>query len=131
MTLEELQNEVGELRRLVDAIHRPGSYVFSKPVRFDAGAKIIGAIYPGIVDGDGTALSLPQFWTSATTGTGKYTVTHNLGTTSYVVVLTAVQSGLALKVPNLATVTASAFTVEIDDTINYSNSRFHFILMRT
>lgn len=44
-------------------------------------------VYSGAVNSDGTAgTPFPTGWTSATPGTGNYTVTHNLSTTSYVVV---------------------------------------------
>jgi len=44
--------------------------------------------YAGVVNADGTAARLPVGWSSARNSTGNYTVTHNLGDSIYVVVLT-------------------------------------------
>lgn len=52
-------------------------------------------IYSGMVVSGGTAGSFfPSGWTVTDDGTGHYTVTHNLGTTSYSVVANAVAEGL-------------------------------------
>ncbi|MGE0289643.1 MAG: hypothetical protein AB7I42_25855, partial [Bradyrhizobium sp.] len=45
-------------------------------------------IYAGTVTSSGTVVALPTGWSSSRTGTGQYTVTHNLGAASYVVVAT-------------------------------------------
>ena len=44
--------------------------------------------YAGIVDDTGSGIILPSGWTSTTTGTGHFTVTHNLGHTNYSIVVT-------------------------------------------
>lgn len=48
-----------------------------------------GTSFGGNVASGGTATSLPSGWTSAKTGTGAYTVTHNLGSTDYGVSITS------------------------------------------
>ncbi len=48
-----------------------------------------GYCYPGNIQQNGTATSLPQGWTSARNSGGNYTVTHNLGHTNYVVVISS------------------------------------------
>lgn len=45
-------------------------------------ASIVGT-YGGKVNSNGTSAGLPTGWSSTSTGTGQYQVTHNLGTTSY------------------------------------------------
>lgn len=44
------------------------------------------AIFVGRVNSAGTALRLPSGWSSTRLGVGRYRVTHNLGTTGYVVI---------------------------------------------
>lgn len=39
--------------------------------------------YAGYVNSNGTAGSLPTGWTSTQTGTGQYTITHNLASANY------------------------------------------------
>jgi len=52
-----------------------------------------GELYGGKVNDNGDAIYLPAGWTSTRTGTGEYTVTHNLGTTAYAVLLTGIGNG--------------------------------------
>lgn len=49
--------------------------------------------FGGRLNADGTAVSLPSGWTPTKTGTGQYTITHNLGHTDYVVMLAGLQTG--------------------------------------
>jgi hypothetical protein len=56
--------------------------------------------YIGRVDSAGVAVSLPAGWTSARNGTGDYTITHNLGSAAYIVLL---QSDGAASVPVIHT----------------------------
>jgi len=69
------------------------------------------AIYAGHVASDGSAVRLPSGWTSSKTNTGTYSIIHNLGTTSYVVV--AVPSPSSNTVPTISAgpVSANSFTV--------------------
>lgn len=51
-------------------------------------------VYSGYINSNGTAgTPFPTGWSVAHTATGKYTVTHNLGNTNYVVVGFLVNSG--------------------------------------
>lgn len=60
-----------------------------------------GGAFGGTVNANGTAgTPFPSGWSVAHTGTGAYTVTHNLGTTNYVVVIT-LNGSLTVSVVNL------------------------------
>ena len=49
-------------------------------------------VFAGRVNSNGSAFSLPTGWSSTRTGAGKYTITHNLGTTNYAPVANALIS---------------------------------------
>ncbi len=72
------------------------------------GAKENLGIYHGRVNSAGTAIRLPSGWTSARTVTGAYTVTHNLGTTSYTPMISVTDvSGV------IAVVAATSTTIQV------------------
>jgi hypothetical protein len=84
--------------------------------------------YGGYVYAAGTALSLPVSWTSAKTGTGAYTVTHNLGSASYTVVITA--AGSQLGIASIYTINANTFTLSMFNTSAVlTDCDFTFILL--
>lgn len=58
--------------------------------QFTTKAQLDAKAYGGVVNSTGGAIYLPSGWSSAKTGTGQYTITHNLGTTNYGVVPTIV-----------------------------------------
>ena len=72
-------------------------------------------VYAGRVADDGSAVNLPSGWTSAKTGTGQYTVTHNLGTTAYGV------AGLSTSA-NQATINLSAINANDFRVITWNNT---------
>lgn len=45
--------------------------------------------YSGYINNDGTSTNVPTGWTSVKNSTGNYTITHNLGITTYNVVATS------------------------------------------
>lgn len=65
--------------------------------------------FGGQVASDGTATALPTGWTSSKPGTGQYTVTHNLGTTSYGVAALAIDANW--RTINCSAITANSFSV--------------------
>ena len=86
------------------------------------------SIFSGSVASNGTATSLPTGWTSTKDSTGVYTVTHNLGSASYAVVVTAVGPN---NITNLnGAVAANTFGVAIQDsaTQTLNDKAFNFIL---
>lgn len=69
-----------------------------------------GAVqYQGTVNGDGTASSLPSGWSSVRNSAGNYTVTHNLGTTSYGIVPTPFGNDALHAI--VLTIASNSFTV--------------------
>jgi len=71
---------------------------------------IIGA---GFVNAIGTAGTVfPSGWTVVSIGTGRYRITHNLGTTDYAVVLTPLAG------------TTREFSVQVQD-VNFFETRFY------
>lgn len=66
-----------------------GTPTVAAPVTF---LKSLGA-YAGLVNSDGSAISLPSGWSSTRNSVGNYTVTHNLGQAGYVVIGTVEVGG--------------------------------------
>lgn len=90
----------------------------------------VGSTFGGYVNGDGTAASLPVGWSSAKTGTGAYTVTHNLGTTNYTVV--AVAAGAVFGVCSLYAINADDFDISIESlAASLQDTDFTFIVLPT
>lgn len=83
--------------------------------------------YGGRVAADGTAISLPTGWSSAKTGTGQYTVTHNLGHTVYAVALTSLDNNLSTV--NLKAINNNTFTlITWNNTPTNTDLPFSFVL---
>ncbi len=87
MTPEEINARFANIERIL-ANHQHLDY--------DKTKKLITPVYGGQVASDGSAVSLPIGWTSARNSTGRYTITHNLGTTAYAVVACALCSSFDL-----------------------------------
>lgn len=69
-----------------------------------------GTAFGGLVKIDGSSTDLPPGWTSGTSSSGVYTVTHNLGTLGYGVSVSIVNSN-TISIGNLTDVSANSFTV--------------------
>lgn len=86
--------------------------------------------YAGYVAAAGTAVNLPSGWTSTKTGTGAYTVTHNLGTTGYALVATS--AGGAFGVCAVYAINANDFHLSIVSTAaSFQDTDFTFVLVTT
>lgn len=86
--------------------------------------------FGGIVNTDGTASTpFPSGWSITYNAVGSYTITHNLGTTNYVVTGSIISGGKDLLVTGIV---ANSFDIL---TVNNSNtavdSKFTFILLKT
>lgn len=84
--------------------------------------------FAGSVHSSGTATFLPTGWTSSVGGMGgfHYTITHNLGTTSYAAAFTVAGPGVVLSL----TPSASSFDVVVCDLGGSpQNFAFTFILV--
>ena len=85
-------------------------------------------VYRGFVNSDGTAGNLPAGWTSAHTGTGQYTVEHDLLTAGYSMVITPI-GGYGIGQVN--TVGSSIAYVDfIERGGNLLDTAFSFILIK-
>jgi hypothetical protein len=85
--------------------------------------------YTGVVASGGTATSLPTGWTSVRDDTGKYSVTHNLGTGDYSVLACAgPEEWVAIEVATKTTAKFSIWTLAVDS-IAFINTSFNFILI--
>lgn len=83
--------------------------------------------YGGTVASTGSALFLPTGWSSTKTGTGAYTVTHNLNNTNYAVVLTA--SGGVLSIGVVYTINSNNFTLSFFSSgASLQDTKFCFVL---
>ena len=78
-------------------------------------------VYGGAVAADGSAVKLPDGWTSSLPGsTGRFTVTHNLGHTNYSVVANANVTAFSASRVTLADISdksANSFEVNLYDCI--------------
>jgi hypothetical protein len=90
------------------------------------------AIYSGRVAAAGTAIKLPSGWSSSKLTTGKYRVTHNLGTANYTVVGASVNKFWALTVAQ----GTNYFDCQVmghdnaDGLMKFYDEQFHFILIK-
>ena len=84
--------------------------------------------YAGYVNSDGTAGHLPSGWSSSTTGTGQYTVTHNLGTANYSAIAMSYASNSICKFNSVGT-TNVQFVFLDSKTQSLNNTEFYFILI--
>ncbi len=125
--IEQLKTRITELETLVGGIVRQGEYIFNKNVHFGAGTKILGSIYPGSVASDGSAINLPNGWSSTKTATGKYTITHNLNSTRYVVSASPNQN-LATE-HDVTSKTSTTFKLETRLDLAFADCGIDFLLM--
>lgn len=90
------------------------------------------SVYGGVVDSDGTAISLPSGWTSSKTATGNYTVTFDsaLANSLYSVVLTVGTGAIQVVIPRINAKSTTSFTY-IAEASNGSDadSRMNFVLV--
>ena len=85
--------------------------------------------YAGVVNSDGTAgTPFPSGWSSTKNAGGDYTITHNLGTTSYSVVITAISGGDLCKAATISSNTFRVFTFANGGT--YTDTKFNFLLVK-
>lgn len=111
--------------RIATHIHNGG-----ESQRINYNTDIIGiptSIYAGYVNSDGTAGNLPTGWTSSKTGTGQYTITHNLNTAKYTANATAYAT-VAFPKYNAVNVNDVQF-VWLTDTATLTDTRFYFTLV--
>jgi hypothetical protein len=87
-------------------------------------------IYLGRVSSAGAISNAPSGWTSSQDSTGRYTVTHNLNTTSYLILLTANMGAGITRIVYHTSEALNSFGIASDDeTGAASNSSFHFALI--
>lgn len=94
-------------------------------------AKQMRDIYAGSINTSGSSISLPSGWSSAALGGNAYRVTHNLGTTNYVVVLNS--SNDSGTESHIATKTSTSFDIQgrvVTDGSVGINVQTDFILVR-
>lgn len=128
-----------------DAVPTQPARKVSEQIRMVAGAPYIydpesgtwiklggAAIYAGRVGSDGTAgTPFPAGWTAAKSSAGRYTVTHNLGSTDYAVTVTNISA-----FSNAAAITdlsANSFEITLYEnttgaTWNATDTAFMFML---
>ena len=82
-------------------------------------------VYFGKVAANGSTLKLPSGWSASRTALGKYTVTHNLASTDYIVVALAITRGVYLN-----SQTSNNFTLWcVNNADVYADEIFNFILI--
>lgn len=89
-------------------------------------------IYSGAVNGNGTVLTtFPSGWSvERTSDPGEYTITHNLGSGLYSMVLSGANTGGDVYIPHSETREPNQFTVEVfDENGTLVNGAFYFILV--
>ncbi len=127
MTPEEIQKRIEDLEREIRSFKFINRFQFNKDISIGQNARILGAIFPGSVASDGSTVHLPTGWTATRTATGKYTVTHNLNLTRYVVLASPSQN-LATEL-DTNTPTSTAFKVETRLDLAFADCGFNFLVM--
>lgn len=90
------------------------------------------AIYSGYVVSGGTAgTPFPSGWTVSNLGTGAYQITHNLGTTNYIVVATPLIKSVVVRIVNIYSVASTTFDFEIFDASGTSQDIGVFFILTT
>ena len=97
------------------------------PTHFVTKGQLDAKVYGGQVSSVGGAVYLPSGWSSSRTALGNYTVTHNLGTTSYAPVITAAGGGTHAAYFALAT---NSFQVATTNTGSLVDAAFAFTVAR-
>jgi len=91
----------------------------------------IAKIYSGRVASDGSAVKLPSGWSSSRTATGKYQITHNLGTTDYTI--TALANGKHSLYSNKASNTIDIYSLGYDNdtkVMGFYDAQVEFIIVK-
>ncbi len=101
----------------------------SKTIRLLGNNKLIANFYCGSVDNTGAASTpFPSGWTVSKTGTGEFTIVHNLNRTDYAVV--AIASSATVVHCTVNTKTSTSFKVQCANTSHSaSDQQIDFILM--
>ncbi len=123
--LEQLKREIAEIKQQLDQFIKPGKYVFRRKVEFAN-----GSLYLGDIPANGAANFLPVGWSVNQTSPGFYQITHNLGTTKYVVTTGPFLNGNS-DLPSVITYTRSAnsFVIESLSSGSDASRDFFFMLM--
>lgn len=145
--LESLIAYAGNIAQVI--INKKGIYgvnsSFTNVVaqRFFYGQDSFGNIIPqpqsfvGIIKGDGTGAWLPPGWSSVKNSTGNYTITHNLNSHTYTVMVTPINSYYNLSINNFITNTFDVYSTKYSfdgtglfTTISPVDGDFTFTLLR-
>jgi hypothetical protein len=128
---ETLKKQVDEIQFKLDAFVKPDRYLFTRDIELARGKKIKDFIFGGEVASDGTAVRLPEGWTSTRTAAGNYKITHNLNTAFYGALATAFAPSSPTKVADILTRNVNDFTVDISLSGGDNDSAFFFIVILT
>ncbi len=124
--ISKLSDRFDTFLKRVDALE--DLYLNHRHKGFDKSKTLTPKCYSGFVNADGTAGSLPMGWSSTKTGTGAYTVTHNLNLSDYAVVMTG--GGSQIGIFATATRGANSFTCVTDNNlVAATDCAFNFILV--
>lgn len=86
--------------------------------------------FGGIVASTGTGRLLPSGWSSLKTGTGNYTITHNLGLTSTTYAVVATLAGGGTGFVEIDAQSANSFNVDtFSSTSSLTDHQFNFVVI--
>lgn len=129
----EILSRLRKLEMWLGQFDKSDHYAFHKNIRMPNLRKFVGGVYGGKVADDGSAVDLPAGWSSAKSATGIYAITHNLGTTSYVVTTNVDISGDmdTSYTANFKDATTTSFKLNIVKQNAYqdTNKYFSFIVL--
>lgn len=134
-TIQNLQNQVASLTTQLTALTT--QFNFHKHTGADLSSKIdipaAQQVYGGFVNSGGTTgTPFPSGWTVATPGAGRYTITHNLATTNYSVVVS--NKSAFSNVGSIVTLGSNSMEIDmynntVGATWSATNTSFFFILV--
>ena len=87
-------------------------------------------VYGGQVNSAGTGVYMPSGWSSVRTSLGLYTITHNLGTTSYSVVANLLVNALTGREAHIQSLSANTFAVYTFNGATTEDLNFNFVVVR-
>ncbi len=130
--MEELQKRVNDLEQKLNYILRPDRYVFERPiVGGTSGLKLMGLATVGyVVACSSVGTPFPTGWTVANSATGRAVITHNLGTTNYVVFGTAFNSAGFQSFASIRSLDANSFSIDCWANGGLNNSDFLFVVFQ-
>lgn len=119
------------LERRLDQFDKADRYLFNKRLDLTFSGFLSG-VWPGWIAASGAATYLPPNWSCRYVSTGVYEITHNIGSTNYIILATGYKNGgTGVRDTHVTSLAATTFVVETVVAGTNTNSDFFFLVIRT